>query len=351
MKKLFSKRSGFTLVEVLVAFAVFAIMAAMVMQILRLAIDQRSSNNEFQDSLNKDEELYVKNGMDTDYDAANKNGSLTFDFSGSSGPSLSIDYELKSTDGSNSAEGLNYVVGDVDYTASGEKKPGSVDPGSSDSNGSQSSRNDTRLTGTRGINEITIANIFEDTSYSGGSDKHRYIFYLNVNGKDMADEDVRYAQIKMYFYSTEVDDEASKVEYTDDKGKTYTKKIYKKANVLEAGYVAGNPINAANYSPGNITSTRTGAYNVEKLTGNAVRIGTPFEGSGTKFLVANNIFFYVVTDQPISTSTASFGDNAKTKADKSSTYTAYPIYDDSGKVTTEVSPNIYGAFQYVKIYK
>lgn len=352
MKKLFSKRSGFTLVEVIVAFAVFAIMAAMVMQIIRLAMVQRSSNLELERDLNKDEELYVKTDISTDYEAARKTGELTFDFSGSSGPTMAIDYELKSTNGSNSAEGLNYVVADVDYSASGEKKPGSVDPGGSSNSGSQSSRADTRITGTRGIDAINIWNIFEDTSFSGGTDQHRYIFHMTVDGTSMAEEDVRYSQIKMYFYSTEVDDVASKVEYTDESGKKYTKTIYKAANILQAGYVTGNPVNLAAYDPANITSSFAasgGSYTVEKLAGNGIRIGSPFSGSGTRFDDSKNIFFYVVTDKEISAATTSFGQNAVASG-SGAQYKAYPVYDDDGNKTSENCINIYGAYQYTKTY-
>lgn len=349
MKKLFSKRSGFTLVEVLVAFVIFAIMAAMVMQIIRLAIAQRGSNYEFEQELNKDEELYVKSGMDTTYDAGNKTGELTFDFSGSSGPTMSIDYELKGSDGTNSPEGLNYVVGNVDYSASGNKAPGSVDPGSSSSSGSQSSRYDTRITGTKGITSINIYDIFEDTSFSSPEGYHRYIFNMSVDGDKMAAEDVKYAQIKLYLYSTEVDATKSAVEYTDTKGKKYTKTVYKTANVIEAGYVQGS---VSNYDSSKLTSTRVGEYNVERLTGNGIRIGTPFSGSGTPFKMSSMIYFYVVTDTEISTATNSFGDNAENVTGSAvSTYEAYPIYDDDGKKTTDTSVNIYGAYQYKKTYK
>ena len=348
MKKLFSKRSGFTLVEVLVAFVIFAIMAAMVMQIIRLAVAQRGSNQNFEQELNKDEELYVKSGMNTTYDAGNKTGELTFDFSGSSGPTMSIDYELRGSDGTNSPEGLNYVVGNVDYSASGNKAPGSVDPGSSSSSGSQSARNDTRITGTKGIDKIDIYNIFEDTSFSGEAGQHRYIFLMSADASGMASEDVRYAQIKLYLYSTDVDDVASKLEYTDSNGKKYTKTVYKKANVLEVGYVSGS---TTSYDPANLTSSRVGAYNVEKLTGNGIRIGTPFSGSGTQFETSKNIYFYVVTDAAISTSTASFGSNAKSVGTNTSEYTAYPVYDDAGNETGDTSVNIYGAYQYKKTYK
>lgn len=348
MKKLFSKRSGFTLVEVLVAFVIFAIMAAMVMQIIRLAIAQRGSNQNFEQELNKDEELYVKTDVNTDYDATKKTGELTFDFSASSGPSMSVDYELKSTDGSNSPEGLNYVVGNVNYSASGSKAPGSVDPGSSSSSGAQSARNDTRITGTRGIDSIDIYNIFEDTSFSSPSGQHRYVFLMSADASSMAEEDVKYAQIKLYLYSTDIDDTASKVEYTDAKGKKYTKTVYQAANVIEVGYITGS---TSSFDPSNLTSSRVGSYNVEKLTGNGIRIGTPFSGSGTRFETSKNIYFYVVTDKAISTSTASFGDNAKSIGSNTSEYKAYPVYDDAGSDTGDKSINIYGAYQFKKTYK
>ena len=347
MKKLFSKRSGFTLVEVIVAFAIFAIMAAMVMQIIRLAIAQRASNNEFEAELNKDEERYVKSEMDTTYTDSNKSGDLMFDFSGTSGPTLSVGYELK---GSTSVAGVNYVVGDVDYDASGTKEPGSIDAGSSSNSGSQSARNDTRITGTRGIDSIYIYDIFEDTAYhTANPDGYRYIFEMSVDGEHMAEEDVRYAQIKMKFMSSEVDDKASKIEYTDKDGKKYTKKVYKAAEVTKMGYVK-----SGTYTDDKLSSIREGDYEVEMLGDSTARIGTPLAGSGTRFDSAKIIRFYIETKNPISTSTASFGKNAKKVSGTTNTYEygACPVINDDGTLsTTEYSINIYGAYPYDITYE
>ena len=60
MKRIFSKRSGFTLVEIIVAFAIFAIMMSMIMQILQLSVSQRRANNEFaKDTATQKEALIV----------------------------------------------------------------------------------------------------------------------------------------------------------------------------------------------------------------------------------------------------------------------------------------------------
>ena len=50
MKRLFSKKSGFTLVEIIVAFAVFSIMASMIIQILNLTVSHQQSNRAFEEN-------------------------------------------------------------------------------------------------------------------------------------------------------------------------------------------------------------------------------------------------------------------------------------------------------------
>lgn len=56
LRKLCSKRSGFTLVEIIVAVAIFAIMSTMVAQVLQLSVKARQSNKEYGEDLARQEE-------------------------------------------------------------------------------------------------------------------------------------------------------------------------------------------------------------------------------------------------------------------------------------------------------
>ena len=82
MKKIFSKRSGFTLVEIVVAFAVFAIMAAMILQILNIVMYEKQSNADFAHQMETQEMLIVRNGRNDEYVEGGEGGTLTFAFEG-----------------------------------------------------------------------------------------------------------------------------------------------------------------------------------------------------------------------------------------------------------------------------
>ena len=81
MKRIISKH-GFTIVEVMVAFVIFAIMAAMVSMILAQVNNARRQNADIQDEIEVQKSVYYLKDQDKKYDAKDKEGELSFNFEG-----------------------------------------------------------------------------------------------------------------------------------------------------------------------------------------------------------------------------------------------------------------------------
>lgn len=204
MKRLFSKKSGFTLVEIVIAFAVFAIMASMLIQVLNLTINRKNSNMKFDKTLQEQEKTLIAMGQQYTYDdSKDVDGTLNLQFKDKNGNDLpmDLDYQLKSVDGTTGeAGGINYFVGNITYaegfegskyTPSEGEEDGSKDP-SEAGGSSQMSRFDTRITGTKGINSIVI-------SYTHNDAKDQYTISVTVNdsGVDAAVKD--HSQVSLFF--------------------------------------------------------------------------------------------------------------------------------------------------------
>lgn len=167
MKRLFSKRSGFTLVEIIIAFAIFAIMASMIVQVLNLMVRQKVRNRKFEDNLSTQEEQFIARPKNMDYTATTADGQLTLLFKDKGGSDLTvdpIDYQLKNWDPDNYKNGINYFTGDYEYDIdlAGSERLGDEDDPDSETDPmdlggtTQMSRFDTRITGTKGILTVTI---------------------------------------------------------------------------------------------------------------------------------------------------------------------------------------------------
>lgn len=171
MKRLYSKRSGFTLVEIVIAFAVFAIMATMLVRILNLTINRKSENANYEKYLQDQEKTLVGNGQKWNaYDDTEAiDGSIDLilkDKNGNQVADPSLQYQIINVNGEHDAGGINYFVGDIEYAEGGEGVigGGAGNPGgggeakdpSEVGGSSQMSRFDTRLTGTKGIQKVTI---------------------------------------------------------------------------------------------------------------------------------------------------------------------------------------------------
>lgn len=390
IKKFYSKRSGFTLVEIVVAFAVFAIMAAMIAQILDLSIKARESNNLYARQLAQQERmLTVIQKADAGYSTANKTGDYTFKFA--DGTDITLGYQIKASDPSldNQAEGINFFVSDVDYTCAPGEDGGtpSLDEGDSvgGSGMSQVARMDTRISGTSGIGKITFNYVIKDeNTYPDGSPfklapgHTRYFFDVAASDMNIANdttllkqEDVGYSQFRLYFFYDE--DPMLAEGGTDTDGKNYKKYVYKEMPIVEVGHiddVMGGPggventgLTASNTSSGLDTDENKNPYTVQKLGKNTVRIGSPFVEKdskyGVRFKSSKPARFYVEFEGDPHLTTSSFGQNYVLNGAGDPVYTACPNYKDSyntdgtpkyEKENESTHPSIYGAYLYKRSY-
>lgn len=377
LKRFYSKKSGFTLVEIIVAFAVFSIMASMIAQILELAISARNANNLYAKELARQEQLLTVIQKDSAYyNESDKTGTYTVTIGSST---YTMGYQVKATDptATNQAEGLNYFLSPVDYKCTPST---SGDTSSSDAGGaSQASRLDTRITGTQGIGGITISEVFRDTySYNSDSDyylpdgKTRYIFKIYVSSKDESDkvtlreEDYKYAQLQLYMYSDQLDAGKSVNTYTDSETKKkYTRDEYQEANITKVMVIdssspeaiASKGLEGVSVRDGSEKGSDKNPFTVRKLGENSIRIGSPYGGSGVRF-ENQPIFFYVEFDGDPNITKTSFGHTYTLDTSGDPVYRACPVYaeeyNDDG--TPKYSANsttyacIYGGYLYTRHY-
>lgn len=205
MKKIFSKKSGFTLVEIVIAFAVFAIMAAMILQILELTIKRRTANDKFEKTMQYQEQLLVAKPKDYTYDATKgDDGKLTLNFKDQDGNPIPMElfYQLHSASGEiGDASGINYLVGNIAY-AEGVDGSEYIPPESGDEDdpldpndlggASQMSRFDTRITGTKGISSVVVT-----WTYSEANDE--YTFYVLPSDSSVAPVLKKNCQVSLFF--------------------------------------------------------------------------------------------------------------------------------------------------------
>lgn len=381
MKRIFSKKSGFTLVEIIVAFAIFAIMSTMILSMVDLTVKEKGKTNELANSIDEQTGYLTYHYIDdTDkYPTAAPGTTVTpdgtfvlnfVDKDGNPASSISMDYAMRSSvDGmANAGEGINYFVGNVDYTdpsAPAGDKPGSGDVIAGLGN-SQSARYDTRLSGSKNIDYIQIYNVVKDTSYSVAGQSRYFIECAakGTNADSEADgtvpgEDVAYLQYKLRFVSGT---SYKEVDGTAADGKTYTYKIYDDAKILECGYVNSASLSWSDsackdyrlYTPS--SSATYNKYTVEPTSDSIVRIGIPLKDGWASSASSafyqkgfqSSVFtrFYVVFDGDPQLTANSFGNNGV-----GGRYSAYPVYDDDGKETGDYNMNIYGAFPYEKTLK
>lgn len=376
LKRFYSKRSGFTLVEIVVAFAIFAIMSSMVAQILDLAIKARQSNNLYAQELARQEQMLTLIQKD----------SANFDSSGSKGTysitigsdTYTMDYQSKATDptATNQAEGINYFLSPVAYDSVGSGSSSEESGGSIIGGMSQASRMDTRLTGTEGLGYIQVYQVVKDTyAYPAGhpfalpAGHTRYLIEVAAAGIDytspekttLMEENVPYSQYRMFFYHTDEFDEATSQANGLD--------VYKAAKIVEVGHVDGiisdvlsSGLDDSNTKDGSYQTNNWNKFTVQQLASNCVRIGTPYTTDGTskgvRFSGTKPTRFYVEFDGDPKLTTASFGHNGK--ADGSSTvYEPCPIYKseyEADGLTPSYAENedgskyacLYGGYMYTK---
>ena len=356
MKRLFSKRSGFTLVEIIIAFAIFAIMSAMILQMLNLAVNQRRSNKDFQDELARQEELLATGDKNTSYETGKAGEddkiSLIFkDKDGNDTIGFDMNYQMKPADSSASdvADGINYFVGDFNYGTDGTGS--SVAGGSAGASGgaTQASRYDTRITGIKGLSNITITPEKLDeppAAVSGTPDGYVwYKFTVSADSVKMQPEDKQIAQFRLFFYSKEFDS----VKQEDSKGKITYKKVYKSAPVRALFYdsiEAKSDLYQIESSSNSVRFSITNTNNKKLAVKQTVVYDWGTQEKITEYPMgfdpSDKITFYCLFEGDPQLDSASFGANGS-----GGVYNASPIYDETdGHDTGKKHVNIYGSFPY-----
>lgn len=396
LKRFYSKRSGFTLVEIIIAFAIFAIMASMICQILDLSVKARLSNNAYQRDLDQQERmlsLIEKNQENY----TESQGSINLAFETMTSPvTLPFDRQTVKTDAESDGDGINFFLSPVDYQSEGTGTSSNNGSSSGGSNaGSQASRMDTRITGTAGIDNIQIIYVIKDTfNYNALSDAEkasynpvpdgctRYYFRIAAsagsNPQTLKQEDVPYSQFRLHFYhmpdpdntddKSYLDSAKSAEEHEDENGDKYTEDVNKEARIFKVGYLASvvtETIGNAGLRNTNITAGTNdkNIYTIEQKGTNVVRIGSPFvtgkswdpnplsgaDGKGLRFDQGNTINFYVDFMGDPHLTKDSFGYNATAgNIGNSAKYTACPDYKE--EYDNDGTPLYYFESNHVNIY-
>lgn len=369
-KRLFSKKSGFTLVEIIIAFAVFAIMSAMILQILNVTTLQRKSNAELSEMIDEQEKELILNGK-KDFDPSQgTNGTVGLDF-GENG-SFEYDYQMYGTDGKGADElkGLAYFVAQhaEAITPPDDGDDDDDDDDSDDNAGAQSNRMKVRLSGVRDFDFIQINSVkLVGTDENGNA---TYEFDMCASASGMDNDNVPYAMYRLYFYM--------------DGNKSTTP-----ADIISASYISGNAIGTGygRTSPDAVNNP----YVVVKTSRNGIVVSTPFssgsssgkwvcskcgkeynsqydgywplcevsgeqcnkylvyveapkdpnyDGNGIKFTTDKHTKIQITFKGDPKLTAASFGENPDVQPDGSCKYYANNALSNG----VEKGPNIYGAF-------
>lgn len=366
MKRLFSKRSGFTLVEILVAVAIFAIMSTMIAEVLQMSIKQRQSNKEYGEDLARQENQLLKVSKEAaDYQAANKADDYSMSFKsvkadGSSGGDVAevkLPYAIKDPGRGNTAEGINYFVSPVPYDAQftsgsaggtgGTGGTGGGNTGSTDSSESMASLVDVRLTASRGMNYVNIQKVEKAGTPDTGASV-RYVFTTSASSTGMNNQDKAFAEYKLYFYlKDKLDPIKSAIVYIgeDSSGNEfkYTKDIRMAANIISAGYCdsSGNPTTRSNGTSPTVRCSGANSITVSVpmgYEGGSIDPNNNYSGDG---FTNETTMFYVDFEEDPQITAASFGINGIGSA--SSGY-SYSVYDTAVVGGAYKNNYVYGAY-------
>lgn len=268
MKKLFSKKSGFTLVEIIMAFLIFAIMSGMILAVVRLAVEQRRSNSEFAAELDSQTEKLVtadKEKSSTSYG----DGKININVGGTN--IASINYATAGVTDGEAEEGVNYFIGEYNNLKGSDLTNNNYDGDGKAVN----KRVDSRIYGSTGFKEIRIYKVERDTGYTGTG--VRYIIECSAsNMKKMTDA------------GTETDENAFNSELTP-----YRQYIlfFPNQNIREAGYVEGSSFKNAKTTSAPLANN---AYSVQNVGKSSVLISIPKSDDVDDFYAYNHTKLYVV---------------------------------------------------------
>lgn len=308
MKKLF-KRRGFTLVEVMVAFVIFAIMAAMVAAILNSTMAAKRENTDLEGEIVDQQSKYYLYDHEKKYDESKKSGTIVLDFKDSE--KLSMDYSMEDVNSdTNDGISLAYVVGNVNYDSSGDNDSDKK------GDGNLVDALDSRIFGTNKIEEVYVK--CKDLGEADGG--YRYMFSVMVSAPDIEGNDRYFAQVRFRF----------------------------PGNVLNYGYIGtGDSIKGKNENV---------EYNVTCTSEHIIRLGSKMPAGkwGSKndpMLTANYKKFWVSLSEPIDpdnlNETFGYSDSDQTANKSGDTYTFTPYKEkvtENGTTSITEHVNIFGAF-------
>lgn len=300
MSRIFSKRSGFTLVEIVVAFAVFAIMAAMLVSLTGLAVRQRQSNTDLSRRLSDQQAYLASHERETDITKTDTSGGnkFEFNFDGVSPASLNYGVAYATADGTN--DGISYFVSEA------KSNPGNIigDGDKDDPDGG---------TG------LALAEKVDSRIY--GSKDFEYIQISDVN--EVPDPDVIAAGNSMFTLDVYAVDSDAAVNKKDSRyARNY--KLRFESDIVDCGYVdsSGNRISYKDAhfgSDGKVIGGGTNQFELVKCSDDTMRVSIP------QIIIKDNFadeepddqycfpgvrsHFYVVLKGDVNLTAASFGDN------------------------------------------
>ncbi|MGN0649608.1 MAG: type II secretion system protein J [Oscillospiraceae bacterium] len=315
MKRLFSKKSGFTVVEIVIAFLIFAIMSGMILAVLRLAVDQRKSNNDFANEIDSQTELLVKNDKEKKSTQYN-DGKITI--SKDDGTNLvSVKYATAGVTEGGVDDGINYFIGEYN-----QNEGGVLTDDNAEGNGKAvNKRVDSRIYGSTYFDAIYVYDVTRDTSYSGSG--VRYVIECSAKNKKkdgttdnvFSDEILPYRQYILFFPNQ---------------------------NIKEVGYVEGSSYKNAKTTVAPLTDNK---YTVKSVGKASVLISIPKSQiqyqdgvyKGLDFAANNHTKMYVVFENDPGILPAGINSTASLASDKKEEILKY--FGDNIKLDT--STNVY----------
>ncbi len=346
MKRIFSKRSGFTLVEIIVAFAIFAIMATMILSMVQLTVRQRNVNNQFAATIAEDNEYLVSHYVGAADKFATSEGEFVLDFDGAKDIEAKLDYQMRSAQHTSEAEGINYFVADTDYRNANDLESDLDAQASGGGGNGQDARYDTWLKGSRGLTSITVWDVQKVTSgYTGPG--VCYMFKTSADASDLDDDYAQYATYSITFKMPTT----TEITRVEEDGKKYKVKIPDSAKILDYGYVQSNTLSSTWDSSTCVDSSdhiprSSYPHNqllVEKSSSSTIHITSTFRTVANTFSNTTYSCFWVAFESDPQITVSSFGDNGTAVGSTGMSFGNYPIKDEDGDPTGDVELNIYGA--------
>lgn len=334
LKRFFSNRSGFTLVEIIVAMVIFAFMSTMIAEVLQLSLKTRKDINDYGKELAAQEQQLAKVSKSaSDFQTKTADYDMKFNsVDGSDQYDVSLAYQIKDSGGGNTAVGINYFVSPVNYDGTfgdGGSGGGSLGGGGGSEAGGDmalaESRNagiaNIRISGSKGLEYVQVRSVQQVYPIGLTGTQVRYVFTCSASSATMSAVDKPYSEYVLYFYMNgQIDPVKSAIVNTgvnpDGSEFKYTNSVPLAAKVINVGYcdASGNEISRSN---------GTHNYTIRGGGSNSVRVGVPFKKEGgimtnyvsDGFKYSSTITFFVDFEaDPGNLTTDSFGDNGSAAA-------------------------------------